>query len=225
MRKRFNHVDIDLGYQDLKSVTTDSGRRYMTPEGDKLPSVTTVLSILTKKAIMEWRAKVGEQEANKISRRASSRGTNVHAIVEKYIQNDEDFSEGYMPNILDNFNGIKGIIDEKIDNVYGQEVALYSTYLGLAGRVDCVAEYDGVLSIIDFKTAKKLKKRDWITNYFIQESAYSIMWEERTKIPITQLVTLIAVDDNEPQVFIEHRDTWAPKLLETIEVYKNGRSV
>lgn len=174
---------------------------------------------------MEWRAKVGEQEANKISRRASSRGTNVHAIVEKYIQNDEDFSEGYMPNILDNFNGIKGIIDEKIDNVYGQEVALYSTYLGLAGRVDCVAEYDGVLSIIDFKTAKKLKKRDWITNYFIQESAYSIMWEERTKIPITQLVTLIAVDDNEPQVFIEHRDTWAPKLLETIEVYKNGRSV
>ena len=224
MRKKFNHVDVDLGYTDLKSTTTDSGRRYVTPEGDKLPSVTTVLKILTEKSIMEWRKRVGEEEANKVSRQASSRGTNVHAIVEKYIRNDFDYYRGYMPNIIDNFQAIKGVIDERIDNVYGQEVALYSTHLGLAGRVDCVAEFDGVLSIIDFKTARKPKKEEWISNYFIQESAYAIMFEERTGIPITQLVTLIAVDHHEPQVFIQHRDTWAPKLIETIDLYETRQN-
>lgn len=216
----FNHVSIDLGYDDLNAVTTESGRRYAAPDGKTYPSVTTVLSILSEESIRKWRERVGEEEANKISHRASTRGTAVHAIIEDYINNVENYQQKYLPNILDNFLTVKDILDKRIGDVYAQEAALYSDYLGLAGRVDCVGVFDGKLSIIDFKTAKKAKRRDWITNYFIQESAYAIMFEERTGTPITQLVTIIAVDDDEPQVFIEHRDDWAPKLLETIDEYK-----
>lgn len=216
----FNHVSIDLGYDDLDAVTTESGRRYAAPDGKTYPSVTTVLSILSEESIRKWRERVGEEEANKISHRASTRGTAVHAIIEDYINNVENYQQKYLPNILDNFLTVKDILDKRIGDVYAQEAALYSDYLGLAGRVDCVGVFDGKLSIIDFKTAKKAKRRDWITNYFIQESAYAIMFEERTGTPITQLVTIIAVDNDDPQVFIEHRDDWAPKLLETIDEYK-----
>jgi len=219
----FNHVSVDLGYDDLKAVTTEKGRRYETPDGNKLPSITTVLSILTEQGIREWRARVGEEEANKISAKASSRGTKVHAIIEDYINNVDQYQEKYLPNIVGNFMDVKPILDERIGDVYAQEAPLYSMHLGVAGRVDCVANFDGKLSIIDFKTARKPKRREWIENYFIQESAYAIMWEERTGMPITQLVTIIAVDDNPPQVFVEHRDTWAPKLVETIHEYKRRK--
>lgn len=215
----FNHLKTDLGYQDLDNETTESGRQYVAPDGTRFPSVTTVLSILSEDSIKRWRERVGEEEANKISHRASTRGTAVHAIIEDYINNVEDYHTKYMPNILDNFLSVKDVLDKRIGNVHAQEAALYSSHLGLAGRVDCVAEFDGRLSIIDFKTSKKAKKRDWITNYFIQESAYAIMWEERTGQPITQLVTIIAVDHDAPQVFIEHRDNWTGKLLETINEY------
>ena len=111
------------------------------------------------------------------------------------------------------------ILDERISVIYEQECPLYSKYLGVAGRVDCVGVFDGVPSIIDFKTSRKLKKREWVTNYFQQEAAYAIMWEERTGMPITNLVTIMDVDNEQPVVFKEHRDEWAPKLLETIELY------
>jgi predicted DNA-binding protein len=222
MMKRFVHETVDLGYSDLDAETTSSGRLYRTPSGG-LPSVTTVLSILSEEAIQRWRARVGEEEANKISHRASTRGTAVHSIIENYINNKEDFAEGFMPNILDNFKGVQKVLDERIGTVYGQECALYSEHLGLAGRVDCVAEFDGKLSIIDFKTSKKIKKKEWITNYFVQESCYAIMWEERTGQPITQLVTIIAVDNEEPQVFIEHRDNWTKTLHETINEYRRRK--
>jgi len=221
-RKIFEHETVDLGYSDLDAQSTSSGRVYSTPIGG-LPSVTTVLSILSEDHIRAWRARVGEEEANKVSHRASTRGTAVHSIIENYLDNKEDFAEGFMPNILDNFKPVQSILDEKIGKIYAQECPLYSNHLGLAGRVDCIAEWEGKLSIIDFKTSKKIKKHDWITNYFIQESAYAIMWEERTGIPITQLVTLIAVDNEEPQVFIEHRDNWTDKLLETINEYKRRK--
>ena len=222
-RKTFVHKEIDLGYDDLSAETTSSGRKYLGPNGVSYPSVTTVLSILSEEAIQAWRARVGEEEANKISHRASTRGTAVHSIIENYIDNKEDYAEGFMPNIVDNFKAVQKVLDERIGEVYAQEAALYSDHLGLAGRVDCVAEFDGKLSIIDFKTSKKIKKKEWITNYFIQESCYAIMWEERTGMPITQLVTIIAVDDEDPQVFIEHRDNWTDKLLETINEYKRRK--
>ena len=221
--RRFEHVGIDLGYDDILAETTDTGRKYKCPNGVSYPSVTTVLSILNEDAIRKWRQRVGEEEANKISHRAATRGTAVHEIIEDYLNNKADYTEGYMPNVIENFKDVKGILDANIGKVYAQEVPLYSDHLGLAGRVDCVAEYNGKLSIVDFKTSRKTKKKEWITNYFIQESAYAIMWEERTKQPITQLVTIISVDNEDPQVFVEHRDNWTKKLLETINEYKRRK--
>jgi len=216
----FEHVKVDLGYDDLDAVTSETGRLYETPDGVKYPSITTVLSILSEDGIRKWKERVGEEEAAKISYRASTRGTAVHEIIEKYIDNIENFKDGYTPNIIASFLAVKPILDTRIRRVFAQEAPLYSKHLGVAGRVDCVAEFDGVLSIIDFKTSRKLKKKEYITNYFMQESAYAIMWEERTGMPITQLVTIIAVDDEEPQVFVEHRDNWDKKLVETINLYK-----
>jgi len=216
----FEHVKVDLGYDDLDAVTSETGRLYETPDGVKYPSITTVLSILSEDGIRKWKERVGEEEAAKISYRASTRGTAVHEIIEKYIDNIENFKDGYTPNIIASFLAVKPILDTRIRRVFAQEAPLYSKHLGVAGRVDCVAEFDGVLSIIDFKTSRKLKKKEYITNYFMQESAYAIMWEERTGMPITQLVTIIAVDDEEPQVFVEHRDNWDKRLVETINLYK-----
>lgn len=215
----FEHVPVKL--LEMNTVTESSGRHYQTPEGASLPSITTVLSILSRDSIAAWRKRVGNEEANRISHRASSRGTRVHEIVEKYINNEENFKDGYTPDIISSFGDLKPILDTRIGRVYAQEAPLYSTHLGVAGRVDCVAEFDGRISIIDFKTSMKPKRVDWIKNYFMQESAYAIMWEERTGQPITQLVTIISVDNHEPQIFIEHRDNWVRPLRETIQQYND----
>ena len=220
----FNHIKVDFGYDDLMSVTETDKRLYSSPDGKKYPSITTVLSILSRKSIQEWRNRVGEEEANRISNFASKRGTYLHAIVEKYLKNESNYREGYMPNVIDNFLSIKDILDSRIGNIYAQEQKLYSSYLRVAGTVDCVAEFDNKLSVIDFKTSRKLKKKEYIENYFMQECAYAIMWEERTKMPITQLVTIIAVDDEQPQVFIEKRDNWAKQLIKTIEQYEREQN-
>lgn len=218
----FEHVPVEL--TEMNAVTNEKGRRYRTPEGIDLPSITTVLSILSRDSIMKWRRRVGAEEANRISHRASTRGTAVHAIIEKYINNEENFKDGYTPDIIGSFLDLKPILDGRIGRVYAQEAPLYSNHLGVAGRVDCVADFDGKLSIIDFKTSMKPKRKDWITNYFMQESAYAIMWEERTGRPITQLVTIISVDNHEPQIFVEHRDTWVRPLRETIAQYNEENS-
>lgn len=218
----FEHVHTEL--TEMDAVTTDQGRKYKTPEGVNLPSITTVLSILSRDSIAAWRKRVGEAEANRISHRASTRGTSVHEIIEKYIDNREDYRDGYTPDIISSFLDVKSILDDRIGRVFAQEAPLYSNHLGVAGRVDCVAEFDGKLSIIDFKTSLKPKKKDWVKNYFMQEAAYAIMWEERTGQPIVQLVTIISVDNAPPQVFIEHRDNWVRPLRETIEKYNEEQS-
>ncbi len=218
----FNHVPVEL--QEMNAVTTDTGRKYKTPEGVNLPSITTVLSILSRDSIAKWRKRVGEEVANQISTRASGRGTRVHEIIEKYIDNDPNFKDGYTPDIIQSFLAVQNILDDRIGDVYAQEAPLYSNHLGVAGRVDCVADFDGKRSIIDFKTSMKPKKLDWIKNYFMQESAYAIMWEERTGQPITQLVTIISVDNADPQVFVEHRDNWVRPLRDTIKQYEEENS-
>jgi genome maintenance exonuclease 1 len=218
----FEHVPVEL--TEMKTENRNGRREYKTPEGINLPSITTVLSILSRESIAKWRKKVGNEEANRISHRASTRGTAVHAIIEKYINNEENFKDGYTPDIIGSFLDLKPILDGRIGRVYAQEAPLYSNHLGVAGRVDCVAEFDGKLSIIDFKTSMKPKRLDWIKNYFMQESAYAIMWEERTGRPITQLVTIISVDNHDPQIFIEHRDTWVRPLRDTIAQYNAENS-
>ncbi len=229
----FLHEQVEL--TEMEAVTTDEGRKYRTPEGIDLPSITTVLSILSRDSIAKWRKRVGEAEANRVSYRASTRGTSVHEICEKYVNNDPDY-DMYMatnpdngeqtltkrtPDLIESFLKLKPILDERLTKVYAQEAPLYSTHLGVAGRVDCVGIFDGKLSIIDYKTSMKPKKLDWVKNYFMQEAGYAVMWEERTGMPITQLVTIISVDNNEPQVFIEHRDNWVNTLKNTIRKYND----
>ena len=218
----FDHESVEL--TEMNAVTTDSGRKYKTPEGVNLPSITTVLSILSRESIAKWRARVGAAEANRISHRASTRGTAVHEIIEKYVNNDPNFKDGYTPDIIASFLDLKPILDERLTKVYAQEAPLYSNHLGVAGRVDCVGIFDGKPSIIDYKTSMKPKRKDWIKNYFMQEAAYAIMWEERTGQPIVQLVTVISVDNAPPQVFVEHRDNWVRPLRETIEKYNEEQS-
>ena len=224
-KTKFVHDPIDLGYDDLEAKTEISGRIYRTVDGKSYPSITTVLSVLSEDSIAKWKQRVGEDEANRISTRASRRGTAVHEIIEKYLDNNPDYMGGYTPDIVESFRSVRGVLDEKIGKIYGQELPLYSDHLRVAGRVDCVAEFDGKISIIDFKTSRKLKQRKYITNYFQQEAAYAIMWEERTGMPITQLVTIIAVDDTYGgapgnQVFVEQRDLWTKDLKETILLYE-----
>ena len=215
----FNHETIEL--QDMVAETTESGRVYKTPEGIDYPSITTVLAILRRAGIAAWRKRVGAEVANKISAQASRRGTAVHEIIERYLNNDEDYKQDVTPDIIQSFNDVKPILDNSIGTIYSQEAPLYSNHLGLAGRVDCVAEFNGVLSIIDFKTSRKRKTPSMIKQYFMQEAGYAIMWEERTGMPITQLVTIIAVDDHPTQIFIEHRDNWVNNLKDTIEKWKD----
>ena len=222
-RDLFEHSTVDLGYEDLSVTQIDGKRYYVTPENN-YPSITTVLSVLSEDSINAWKKRIGEEEANKISYRAATRGTAVHELIEKYVNNDPNYLSGYMPNIVSNFLTVKDILDERIGKVYGQELPLYSDHLGVAGRVDCVAEFDGKISIIDYKTSRKPKLRKYIENYFQQEAAYAIMWEERTGQPITQLVTIISVDNHEPQIFIEHRDNWVRPLKETIAQYNEENS-
>jgi genome maintenance exonuclease 1 len=219
----FIHEPVDLGYKDLKTVNENGKRFYQTPDGQKHPSVTTVLSINTRDAIMEWRRRVGPEEANRVSSFAASRGTRVHTMIERYLDNRDDYLEKSNHITKKNFYTMKPTLDEKVEKVILQEAPLYSNHLGLAGRVDCIGVFDGRLSIIDFKTSAKPKKKEWIHNYFMQKTAYAIAFEERTSIPIVDLVTLIVNDiDKEPQVFKEKRDNWVEPLFDTIQRYKDS---
>jgi len=216
----FTHVDHGIELPKLSRKTTDSGRKYFTPEGNAYPSITTVLSILSKDSIVKWRKRVGEEEANKISHQAATRGTSVHKLAEDYIDNVEDWDKDVLPNNLFTFSHLKTIIDEKVDNVWFQEEYLYSDKLECAGQVDCIAEYDGVLSVIDFKTSRKPKKIEWITNYFIQASFYAAAFYERTGVPIKQGVILIAVDHDNPQVFKVNTYDYLNKFIEVRQKYR-----
>ena len=163
--------------------------------------------------------RVGEEEAKRIVSKAASRGTRIHTICEHYIANNYDPTQ-YSIIDRDTFDPLRKIIDEHIDNIHMQEVRLYSDYLEMAGTVDCIAEFAGRLSIIDFKTARKAKNREYIQNYFCQATAYAIMYEELTGIPVPNIVILISVDDDYPQIFTDKRDYHVKPLLEIRKKYK-----
>jgi CRISPR/Cas system-associated exonuclease Cas4 (RecB family) len=208
---------------DLKSETFPDGKRYyLTPDGHKLPSVTTVVGAQKKQSIMEWRARVGEVEANRISKQATSRGTNVHTICENYLNNKQDYMKGIMPDAVEFFLSIKPYLN-KINNIHYQEQALWSVQLGLAGRVDCIAEYEGELSVIDFKTSTRAKKRESVEDYFWQTTAYALMYEELVGKPIDNLVIIMAVKDSDPIIFKEKTEDHIEGLVGAINYYKSLR--
>jgi len=220
--KVFNHVKLPELAFDLVAKTTDTGRRYFTPEGNAYPSVTTILSDSTDKSfLIEWRKRIGEAEANKITKKSSTRGTKLHSICEKYLLNEmnEMKIRTLMPDIKDFFLQLKPHIDENVDNVYGTEQALYCDVLKIAGRTDCIAEWNGKLSIIDYKNSIRLKEEKNIQNYFLQCSAYAQMFEYLTKIPIEQIVVAIANEEGEPQIFIKETSLYVDTLKQLIKKY------
>ena len=218
--KTFTHLatrpELSFG---MKSETINGKRTYVTPDDNIYSSITTVLGQLSKADIQKWRERVGETEANKISGNASRRGTRVHSVCESYIQNEDGFLDEQTPNITELFKTIEPFL-ERIDNVHGVELGLYSDHFGVAGRTDLIAEFDGKLSVIDYKTSNRTKKKDWCESYFAQCAFYAIAYEELTKIPVPQVVVIIAVDNEQPQLFVEKRDDWVDKIWEAKKLYE-----
>lgn len=206
----FTHVPTSL--TELNTVTANGKRFYQTPTGELFPSVTTVMSIMNKEAILEWRKRVGAEEANRISSKAARRGTKMHTVCENYLSNKE--LGNVMPDTLGLFKSIQPIIDKYIDNVYAIEAPLYSEHLKVGGRVDCVAEFDGKPAIVDFKTSSRIKTEDKIQNYFMQCAAYAVMFEERTGIPIPRIAIVMAVENEEPLLFVKKRNDYIDDFIE-----------
>lgn len=219
----FKHYDGDLDLIELESETKNGKRHYVTPKGDRYPSITTVLGSNPekKKGLADWRKRVGVDEARKITAQASKRGTNVHLMCEDYLNNKEDYLTGHMPSNVAMFKDIQPYLDENVKEVYAQECPLYSDYLGVAGRTDCIGIWKDRLAVIDFKTARKRKRSDWIEDYFQQCTAYAIMFEERTNIPVADTVIVMAVEGDLPQIFEKKRDPYVKGLMQRIEEYRN----
>ncbi len=222
---QFNHIKLPELQFDLEAETTENGRIYKTPTGNSYPSITTVLSRSSDKtALIEWRKRVGDQEADRITKKSANRGTRLHLICEKYLLNElSDFKiKTLMPDVKDFFLQLKPHIDKNVGDVYGLEQALYSDTLQIAGRTDCIAEWNGKLSIIDYKNARKEKEEEWIQGYFIQCSAYALMFEEITKKQIEQIVVLIANEEGKPQIFVREKTKYIVPLNERIEIFRSS---
>lgn len=197
--KTFNHVGPACELQELESKTGEKGRFYKAPNGNWYPSVTTVVGHQSIEGIRKWEKRVGWTEAEKIRRTSSWRGTKYHGIVENYIKGNLEAVEEStgLPSFL--FRAARAVLD-RIDNVHVLEAPLYSDDLCVAGRVDCIAEFDDDLAIIDFKTTKELKQESWLEKYFVQEAAYAYMYWERTGVEVKKLVTLSVAEDGQTQV-------------------------
>jgi len=221
----FNHESVAL--PPLETKTIDRKRFYITPEGEEYPSITTVLSIKSKQGLSEWRKKVGDDVANYVSGKAASRGTKVHHMCEDYLNNMstkfpskwEKHKKDFLPYCL--FTQLREQALCNIDNIYAQEAGLYSDKYKVAGRVDCIAKYNGVLSAIDFKTSTKERKDDWNENYYIQGSAYAEMFGERTGIDISQVVILVVTEDGTVQEFVKEKYDYLDALTETVTDWRN----
>ena len=207
----FKHVNCDL--PKLSRETIDGVRYYSVPDNDellKLVSITSVTSHHNREIFVNWRKKVGEEEANRITRKATKRGTDMHTLTEHYLKN-EDLPE--VPPISEMLFKIAKSKLNLINSIYTLEGSLYSKQLGIAGTVDCIAEYNGELSIIDFKTSKKPKQREWIDHYFVQAMAYGCMLYELTGISVKKLVIIMACENGECIVYEEYDKTKYIKLL------------
>ena len=210
----FKTVGPPVPLTEMNAVTKGDGLRlYEVGDGKWYPSVTTVTSHRKKDSIIKWRKRVGEAEANKISGRASARGNKFHSMVESYLKNETVSFDDKKPLASFLFKTAKETL-HRIDNIHLLESPLYSDSLRIAGRVDCIAEYDGELAVIDFKTSTKEKKESWIENYFVQETAYAAMYYERSGVKVDKIVTLIATEEGGMQIFEKYDLDYYYVLLE-----------
>jgi len=218
----FNHVKLSFALNEMVAKTIEGERVYPVGEDKFYPSISTITSYRKRHTIKEWRQRVGEQEANKISTQAASIGTSFHSMAEDYLNNNfniEKYKDKYMAKVL--FIQAKPILN-MINNIHFQEAPLYSDEFQIAGRVDCIGEFDGKLSVIDFKSSIKEKKEEWIENYFVQETGYAKMYEERSGIKVDQIVTIIACQSGETQIFIKNPSDYVPLLIDYIKEYREG---
>jgi genome maintenance exonuclease 1 len=224
----FNHIKLPALQFDLISETTETGRKYTLPDGRKYDSVTTILSHAKDKTFLkEWRNRVGEEEANRIVKRSTSRGTKLHEACEKYLKNElTDMKiSALMPDVKDFFMQLKPHIDKNVGNVYGTEQALFSDRLKIAGRTDCIAEWQGKLSIVDYKNSIREKREDWIQDYFIQCTAYANLFEDLTGLPIEQIVVLIANEEGKPQIFEREKTKYQAQFDKLVEDYRKSLEI
>ena len=214
------HFEFDLlEFASLNRIDGETARLYETPTGQRYPSVTTVLGKMSDKtALNEWRKRVGDEEANRVSARAASRGTVIHNMCEKYILDEE--IDTSLPHNMVIFRQIKGILDEKVDMIRATECTLFSHHLKIAGTCDLIADYDGRLSIIDYKTSTKRKRKDWIEGYFLQCCLYSYLLWEMSVIAVKVIVIVIGVDDElDAQVFVERPANYIEKAADMVRSY------
>ena len=199
--KKFIHRD-DVGDFEVPEIKIIDGKRfYVTPDGNSYPSITTILSLQDKPGIDKWKLQVGEKEAKRISKESARIGTAVHQLAEYYLSNIQVKLDKEEKKIVDTFNRLRFLLGN-INNIVGNEIALYSDLLRVAGTADCIAEYNGVPSVIDFKTSRKPKKEEWIDDYYMQTFVYKLMFEEMTGIEIKQVVILVAcIEQFDVQVF------------------------
>ena len=217
----FNHVPAVL--PPLERETVDGVRYYKVPDADefvKLVSITSVTSFWNREKFAKWRKKIGEEKANEITRKATSRGTDTHTLIEHYLLNEETLPK--VQPISDFLYKIAKPTLNNIDNIHALEGSLYSKQLGVAGTVDCIAEYDGELAVIDFKTSAAPKPRDWIDGYFVQAAAYACMYYELTGVSVKKLVIIMTCEDGECVVY-EERDKakYIKLLVNYIECFLN----
>jgi len=222
--QRFKFIDnLDTSKLPITKGKKVDGFRFYDIEGKAYPSITTVLSIRSKEGIEKWRNSIGEKVANWEMGRAARRGKATHTLVEQYIKNETPSIRDVLP--LGLFRLLKPYIDQ-INNIHCLETIMYSKQLTIAGQVDCIAEYNGKLSVIDFKTANKERKEDWIENYFLQTTAYAIMYEEMFGKPIEQIVILLAAEDGTVQSYTRDKKEYADKLGVAIQdFYKHYESI
>lgn len=211
--KKFTHIPPPKDIQELKTIQEDDGRFYLAPGEKRYPSVTTVVGYEKQKFFAKWRRENPEE-----AKRTSDRGNVLHEACENYLNNEPVREMEQNEKML--FANMRRSID-RIDNVRALEVPLWSHTLKLAGRVDCVGEFDGKLSIIDFKGSTRRKSPSNITNYFCQATAYSIMWQEMMEEEIQQIVILISSEDGANQVFVKKPIDYVGELKRSIDLYEN----
>ena len=201
-----------LGDLELNKKETSGIRLYNLPNGEWVPSITSVTSFYNREIFVKWRKRVGIEEANRITKKATARGTDFHEAVEVYMRNKELNWEEFRPLTQFMFHHAKPYLD-KINNIHAIERTLYSEYLGLAGRVDCIGEYEGELAVIDFKTSEKIKPEEWLENYFVQETFYAAAYYELTGIPVIKLITIMVTPCGEVEIFDKRNKGDYIKLL------------
>ena len=214
MNMEFIHKDLDTQLDSLSSMQRGGLRLYEAPSGKLLPSVTTVVGFEKQAFFAEWRRKNPKE-----SRRVLNRGNKLHDAIEKYLNNEENFLDKLGPNEYILFEQLLPELNS-IDNITCQEVALWSDMLELAGRVDCIGEYNGKMSVIDFKGSTRNKRKEDIDNYFMQATAYAIMWQERTGIKIDNIAILMSCEDGTVSVFESSPMKHTRDLFQCIQDYK-----